>query len=405
MTTPTLVEAAVAACLARLPAPGPPPENKPWMAHSLTRGAAGIALAHIEHAHQGTGSWPAAHAWIVQACAGQVSAGSNTGLFQGLPAVAFLLHATGGRYRGGLADLARPLADLVHQRAGDAHARITAGQLAEFREYDVFFGLTGLGALLLRLDPGGGALEHLLTALVALTRPLRLDGVWLPGWWVGHDPHRRRSTEFPGGHANLGMAHGITGPLALLAQAMRAGITVDRHADAIHGICAFLDTWRQDTDTGPWWPQWITLDDLCTGRPSQPGPARPSWCYGTPGIARAQQLAAIATGDPHRRHIAEHALATCLADPAQLGQIIDASLCHGWAGLYQTAARAARDALTSQISERLPHLTEMLIHHATAAPCRVSGLLEGQAGLALALHTAAHAEPPISGWDTCLMIN
>ncbi|MGH3865775.1 MAG: lanthionine synthetase LanC family protein [Pseudonocardiaceae bacterium] len=132
---------------------------------------------------------------------------------------------------------------------------------------------------------------------------------------------------------------------------------------------------------------------------------RPSWCYGTPGISRAQQLAAIASHDNARQHLAEHALAACLSDPAQLDQIIDTSLCHGWAGLYQTAVRAAADALTPHLAAILPHLTELLIRHTSAAPSHSTGLLEGDAGLALALHTAVRTAPPISGWDTCLMIN
>ena len=39
--------------------------------------------------------------------------------------------------------------------------------------------------------------------------------------------------------------------------------------------------------------------------PAQPGPGRPSWCYGTPGIARAQQLAAQG---PAVRHAVKSAL-------------------------------------------------------------------------------------------------
>ncbi|MGH3701089.1 MAG: hypothetical protein ACRDRU_29635 [Pseudonocardiaceae bacterium] len=33
------------------------------------------------------------------------------------------------------------------------------------------------------------------------------------------------------------------------------------------------------------------------GRPQQTTPMRPSWCYSTPGLARAQQLAGQATAD------------------------------------------------------------------------------------------------------------
>lgn len=60
----------------------------------------------------------------------------------------------------------------------------------------------------------------------------------------------------------------------------------------------------------------------------------PSWCYGTPGIARALQLAALATGNRTRRATAERALIGCLADERQVRQIIDTSLCHGWPVSY-----------------------------------------------------------------------
>ena len=58
---------------------------------------------------------------------------------------------------------------------------------------------------------------------------------------------------------------------------------------------------------------------------------------GTPGLARAQQLAALALGDRARQQAAEDALARCLADPVQLARISDPALCHGWAGLLLTA--------------------------------------------------------------------
>jgi hypothetical protein len=268
-------------------------------------------------------------------------------------------------------------------------------------EFDVISGLTGIGAHLLRHRPGEDALARILTYLTRLSEPVRIDGETFPGWWTCHGPHGRPTSRFPGGHGNLGMAHGITGPLALLALAHRRGVTVDGHREAIEGICAWLDTCRQDHDAGPWWPQWITVDERRRGRVRQPGPLRPSWCYGTPGIARAQQLAALATGDPSRRRLAEHALVACLSDADQLARITDAGLCHGWAGLHQTARRAAADAATTDIAAHLPLLLDRLLGHSdTRSP---AGFLEGRAGLALALHAAAD-DRTASGWDACLLI-
>ncbi|MGH3929432.1 MAG: lanthionine synthetase C family protein [Pseudonocardiaceae bacterium] len=396
-------------CAAHVTVPGPPPEDGSWVPQSLTKGAAGIALLHIERALAGCGTWQQAHLWIRRAVAGQVSAADTTGLYLGAPAITLMLDAAAagatGRYRDALADVDGHVATLAHRRAGAAMARIGAGELAGFREYDVFFGLSGIGALVLRRDPGGSAMERILDYLVALSQPLRVEGQVLPGWWVGHDPHRRSSAAYRGGHGNLGAAHGIAGPLALLSQAMRRGSTVDGHREAIITICEWLDAWRQDGEAGPWWPEWITLTDLRSGRPSQSGPARPSWCYGTPGIARAGQLAGIASGDPCRQQMYEQALVRCLDDPEQQARITDGGLCHGWAGAYQTVWRAAHDGGTSELANHLPRLAENLDQRARSGTAAGPGLLDGTAGTALALHTAAHNVAPISGWDACLLID
>lgn len=402
---PGLLPAADAIAQAVL-CPGPPPEGRMWLAQSLSDGTAGTALLHIERAHLGYGTWQRAHAWISTAASGEISAGDTAGLFLGLPAVAFMLDAAASGsswYTAGLADADRHLTALACARAAAGTDRILAGRLGGFQEWDVFFGLAGLGALLLRRSPGGSAMERVLQYLVALTQPLHVDGLEVPGWWSGHDPSRQQSRAYRGGHGNLGAAHG-TGPLALLGHAMRKGIAVDGQREAIATILAWLETWKQDSPAGPWWPEWITLDEMRTGRPAQRRPNRPSWCYGTPGIARAGQVAAIALGDHCRQREYEQALLQCLHDPAQLAQLTDAGLCHGAAGLYMTAWRAAQDALTPAIETELPELAALLLKLAAGRP-RGTGFLNGTAGTALALHAAASGAAPISGWDACLLIS
>ncbi len=183
---------------------------------------------------------------------------------------------------------------------------------------------------------------------------------------------------------------------------MRRGIVVDGQVQAIKRICAWLDAWRQDHDTGPWWPETITLDETRLGRPKQTRPLRPSWCYGTPGLARAQQLAGQATADTDRQCLAEQALIGCLTDPEQRERITDQSLCHGSAGLFQTAWHIAADAHTLDLTAHLAELAELLL--TPEPPGAAIGLLEGSTGLALTLSTAAADEPPASHWDTCLLL-
>ncbi|MGW7295363.1 lanthionine synthetase C family protein [Streptomyces xiamenensis] len=372
-------------------------------AQSLAGGAAGIALLPVERAHRGLGDWQTAHGWISRSTAAGIVADDAAGLFHGLPAITYILHAA-GRYPSALSTLDPYLTRLAHQRSAAAMARVERGEPATFREYDVFTGLAGIGALLLLRHPGSSALEAVLRYLVTLTRPLHLDGLAVPGWWVGHDPHSRTASRYAEGHANLGVAHGICGPLALLSLARSAGVQVPGQREAINAILDWLDTWRQESDAGPWWPEHLTLDQVRTGRPTQRGPARPSWCYGTPGIARAGQLAARALREPSRQLQYENALVRCLADDRQLDRLTDAGLCHGWAGTYQTAWRANQDAATTHIDERLPVLAERLHHHALSSE-RDPGFLTGSAGTSLGLLTATTNHAPHTGWDACLLIS
>lgn len=374
-------------------------------AQSLDTGAAGTALLHVELALTGAGTWPDAHAAIIRATAEPVDGSPSGCLLHGAPALAFVLRAAQAdgqpRYRDAAAALAGHTARIARQRLAAACTRITSGKPGTFSEYDLFYGLTGIGAVLLRTAPASDALGAILGYLTQIvTRPLTVDGVQVPGWWAARDPDPLHPA--PGGHANLGAAHGAAGILALVSLAAIGGHAVDGQREAIAVLCDWYGRWAQDAPTGRWWPEWLTLSDLRAGRPAQRSPGRPSWCYGTPGIARALQLAAIATADPARQAAAEQALAASLA-PERLATLTSPGLCHGLAGAYQAAARAAADAITPALASRLPGTAAAL----TAAASTRTGstaLLTGDTGTLLAAETVRRSAAPISGWDTCLLL-
>lgn len=235
---------------------------------------------------------------------------------------------------------------------------------------------------------------------------MSLDGQPLPGWWTNHDTADHPSSDWAGGHGNLGMAHGISGPLALLSIATRRNVDVPGQADAIGTICTWLDQWRQGDGSQAWWPGFVSMTELSTCTVQQ-GPQRPSWCYGTPGMARAQQLAALALGDRRRQRDAEQALVGCITNNSQLAQLTDTSLCHGWAGLMQATWRSAADAGSgSQLAAHLPALSARLDRQLQLSQQPLtSGLLEGTAGVQLVQATTASIDPPVSDWDACLLLD
>src|SRR5207248_2435963 len=161
-------------------------------------------------------------------------------------------------YAPALAVLDERISDLTRDRLRRARERIDARLLPALREYDLIRGLTGIGAYLLhRLSSiptsGGGLLREVLAYLVRLTEPVTIDDrMVLPGWWSGNAPNDQPSPDWPGGHGNIGMAHGIAGPLALLSITLQRGITVLGHAEAIERIGAWLDQWRIGSGTQAW---------------------------------------------------------------------------------------------------------------------------------------------------------
>ena len=387
----------------QLAVPPPPGQGTPegWQHQSLARGAAGVALLHGTRARAGLGSTSLAHAWLTLAAREEISAGTGSGLWFGAPAVAFSMAVSApGRYPAATQVLRQAVAGMTRARLQAAHDRISAAARPALSEFDLVRGLTGLGACLLHCDPDPHLLRQVLRYLVRLTEPVPASdaaGTSAPGWWTGDSPGTLATT---GGHSNNGMAHGITGALALFGLTMRQGITVPGQDEAIDRICAWLDAWRQPGTAGPWWPEWVTLPDLRDGQPSQAGPGRPSWCYGAVGITRALQLAAIARHDRARQADAENALARCISDPAQTARLSGPGLCHGWAGTTATAWHAARDAADSRLHAATAPLVLALAESARGD--HPYGLINGYAGAALTLHAISAQSP--GPWAGCLLI-
>ncbi len=375
---------------------------------SLGDGAAGMALLPFAQALAGITSTAVAHQWAKRMTCDAVTAYPDvTSLYRGAPAVAFALHiARQPAYERALDSLDTHAVAITRHRLQAAHDRIDDRRLPRIREFDLISGLTGFGAYLLHRDRHLDLLRDVLAYLVRLTEPIRINGEEMPGWWSTEPPTDRPAEDWPGGHGNLGLAHGAAGPLALLATAVRHGVTVPGQQAAIATIGEWFDRCRVGTGRTAWWPGRISLHEHRSGAITQHGPQRPSWCYGTPGQARAQQLAALALGDPQRQHQAEDALAGCIADNRQLALLHDNTLCHGFAGLALTTWRAAADAAPgSELAAHLPRLRAQLdrrLHH--DGPPYGGGLLEGEAGMRLVQHTLDTSQSDTTRWDLCLLL-
>ncbi|MFF4160934.1 lanthionine synthetase C family protein [Streptomyces sp. NPDC001678] len=393
-----------------------------FRAASLSDGAPGVALLHAELARTDPAHRAAAHEWLRHgaALAARATAPGPQGLYGPVAALSFALHRAAAEGPGARstarARLGDRVAELAVSRAGREERRLSERLgCTAFTAYDVISGQAGLGAHLLELGgPAEAAVARLVGALTSLARPVRADGRLLPGWWVALDGDSYRPVAPARGHANLGMAHGLPGPLALLALAWRQGVRVPGQRATITGFAEWLLA-RSRTDTaGPWWPGQLTAG------PARSRPGRPSWCYGAPGIARALQLAGLALGVPRWQEAGVEALRAALtrAVSGEAEPAAEAGLCHGVAGLLQTTWRVARDGGDPELAGHLPGLAARLLDlvdedrpfgFADAPGERPpeehpGGFLTGAAGAALALHTFATDTAPATRWDRALLL-
>jgi hypothetical protein len=205
------------------------------------------------------------------------------------------------------------------------------------------------------------------------------------------------SAEYPQGHGNVGLSHGIGSALSVLSMALLRDLAVPGMAGAVERICAWTDQWRHGDEAGPWWPGLISMQQATDGQVHPDLRPRPSWCYGVSGTSRAQQLAGLALRDPARVKAAENAILQALRHPLQLDKLPEIGLCHGTAGLLHAAWRMATETGNTEITAELPRLADRLIS-ALDQDDHDPELLDG------ALHTLGTGSAPAPHWDTFLAL-
>ncbi|MGW6394929.1 lanthionine synthetase C family protein [Streptomyces sp. NPDC055103] len=406
-----------------------------WQPASLLLGHAGIALLHTRLARHDRGWAPVAHAHLAAAAAATPAVGPAAAGDLLLPAR--LQAARFGGYERLLTRSAEVHAARVERSVAGLRDRLGRhGPGLSYLDYDAVAGLARQGRSLLPDLAGPGpvagrsaeVLDGVLRLLVDLTRPVRVRGHEAPGWWC--DPDRyvvpRDRAEFPGGDFNVGVAHGIAGPLALLALEERAGHGVPGGPAALRRMTdwvlakACTDAW------GPYWPGRVSFEEetgggaagACTDGDGVARTARAGWCYGVTGIAWSLRLAGAALGDEAVTSLARTAMRGALRRPLPAATADDPGVCHGRAGIVHAGARMAAatgdGALWADVDEGVAALVDGFAEDAAfgyrqhlrtpdgAVDLDSPSLLDGAAGVALVLSSYADArgvEAPEDGHD------
>lgn len=280
--------------------------------------------------------------------------------------------------------------------------------------YDLINGLVGFGVYFLEQlslpqarDRAAASLERIVVRLEERALHTESGMTWhtapelLPDW-------QRKLA--PRGYYNLGLAHGVPGIIALVSRVCEANIGGPRARALLDGAVEWLLA-SASAEAPSRFTNWIALGEDEVGD----GPSRIAWCYGDLGIAAALLVAARCTGEDRweREAIALAESAAIRRGPDAL--VVDASLCHGAAGIAHIFHRLHRATGVELFRETSLHWFEWTLQHRSeggiagyrawrgpGAGEDFRGFLEGAAGIGLALSAATSDVEP--AWDRLLLI-
>lgn len=280
-------------------------------------------------------------------------------------------------------------------------------------DYDLIGGLTGFGVYALERFPRPSAvrcLEAIVDRLNETAEHLEHGVTWFTAPELLF-PHQRE--QYPRGAYNVGVAHGVPGVIAFLADACRLGIRPETARPLLDGAVRWVLSYRLAAHHGASFPAWVQPE-------VEARPSRLAWCYGDPGIAATLLSAARAVGNEEwERTALDIALHAATAAPEN-AYVEDAGLCHGAFGLAhlynriyhagggEPFADAARHWYSRGLDLRRPGRgiagfeswelgADMQLGWRTDP-----GFLTGAIGIGLALHAGLTSVEP--EWDRLLML-
>lgn len=320
---------AIAEALAAWPPAGEDPaDRRQDQGFSLAGGAAGLALfyGYLAKAAEAAGERHTARSdqFLEQAIEALATTPMRPALYSGFTGVAWAAE-----------HLNRLVNEEEWQAGGaddeDMSEEIDASLLTALAapwtgDYDLINGLVGFGVYALERVPRPSAvrcLEAIVDRLAETAKSIG-DGVT---WFTPPEllPSFNRQ-QTPNGYYNLGVAHGVPGVIALLADACRRSIRPERTRPLLEGAVRWVVSQHLTERRGACFPSWV-----------EPGietqPSRLAWCYGDPGIAATLLYAARSIGmeewERTALDIASHAARAAPED----SRVLDVGLCHGALGL------------------------------------------------------------------------
>lgn len=287
-------------------------------------------------------------------------------------------------------------------------------------DYDTIEGVAGIVNLLLSLDQNEyDTKEEVIQAgqyLVSLSGYKKSSYKDIPKWHISKE-HLFTEVEkniFPNGILNLGISHGIAGPLIALSKAYNKGVHIPGQLKAIQLISNDLLKMKLPGEYG--WNGEVSIEEYINGCNNTKF-IRDAWCYGTPGVAYALLLSSLALDS---KFIREQSYNAMMDRIGRTQGIFSPTFCHGYSGLayiyykfylllreekFLHESERLLDNIISFYDENLPFgFANVEIDRGRKKLFNTVGLLDGVTGTLLTILELS-LKSKKSAWDTAFLLN
>lgn len=277
--------------------------------------------------------------------------------------------------------------------------------------YDLISGLVGCGVYAMS-RPASQVATRCAEATVALLASRAEQAADGTTWHTEPQflPSHQRSL-YPNGYYNLGVAHGVPGVIALLAQYCNGRKERSDIRLLTEGAIQWLLGQPSRIDSA-------SRFGYFAGRGIAHQSTQPGWCYGDLGIAATLHVASEMLGDASYK--AESIAIGCevASRSGPPGDGYEPGLCHGAAGVAHLYHRLANASKNSQLATAALHWYRRTLalrepgrgvggfsryDRSSATWDHSPGFLDGAAGIGLALIAAMTSVPP--EWDAALLLS
>ncbi|HHV8921615.1 TPA: lanthionine synthetase C family protein [Staphylococcus aureus] len=276
----------------------------------------------------------------------------NHSLFGGLSGIAFSMDIASQNGRN-YQNILNNIDDVIVNEIENKMAQILQEPLNPLN-YDTISGLAGIGRYLLNRvdanDTNVKALKRILTYFKDIQYSQN-------SWVVPQESQFLESDKnyFTEGNINLGLAHGVLGPMSLFALCVIKGITIENHQRILKDMYKFImDEKFYSND------RWLQRYDLISER-NHFNYIRNGWCYGNTGVMTTLFLIGQALQDDKIIQTSKKVMLQLVNDKDE--NLISPTICHGLSSQILMLTTMNLHFELNEVSNYINELINKLITH------------------------------------------